>query len=138
MPLRRFRSIRSSQRRNASDMRPFNKRLDAKSWWRIPLARDEAKSLSRLTRLLQSLYPVNTGARRTCLPCREDVHHARAERHAGAARDQRRRDRSTIRDHRHAAAVAITAGADGVASSLRALLVADLPKREPRNAFLHH
>src|SRR5205823_13690679 len=32
----------------------------------IPLARDEARSLSRLTRLLQSLYPVNTGARRTC------------------------------------------------------------------------
>jgi hypothetical protein len=54
----------------------------------IPLARDEAKSLSRLTRLLQSLYPVNTGARRTCLPSREDVHHARAERHAGAARAQ--------------------------------------------------
>src|SRR5438105_13913524 len=61
MPLRRFRSIRSSQRRNASDMRPFNKRLGAKVGGGIPLARDEAKSLSRLTRLLQSLYPVNTG-----------------------------------------------------------------------------
>src|SRR5438105_14850539 len=84
MPLRRFRSIRSSpQRRNASDMRPFNKRLDAKVGGGIPLARDEAKSLSRLTRLLQSLYPVNTGARRTCLPCQEDAQHARAERHAG-------------------------------------------------------
>ena len=72
-------------------MRPFNKRLDAKVGGGIPLARDEARSLSRLTRLLQSLYPVNTGARRTSLPCREDVHRARAERHAGAARAQEER-----------------------------------------------
>jgi hypothetical protein len=34
----------------------------------IPLARDEAKSLSRLTRVLQSLYPVNTGAREPACP----------------------------------------------------------------------
>src|SRR5437868_14981672 len=86
MPLRRFRSIRSSQRRNASDMRPFNKRLDAKVGGGIPLARDEAESLSRLTRLLQSLYPVNTRPRRTSLPCREAVHRARAARHSVAAR----------------------------------------------------
>jgi len=72
-------------------MRPFNKRLDAKVGGGIPLARDEAKSLSRLTRLLQSLYPVNTGARRTCLPCQEDAQHARAERHAGPARAQQER-----------------------------------------------
>jgi len=72
-------------------MRPFNKRLDAKVGGGIPLARDEAKSLSRLTRLLQSLYPVNTGARRTCLPCQEDAQHARAERHAGAGRAQQER-----------------------------------------------
>jgi 2,4-dienoyl-CoA reductase-like NADH-dependent reductase (Old Yellow Enzyme family) len=48
------------------------------------------------------------------LPCREDFHDARAERLpeprelSGAEIDR------TIRDHRHAAAMAITAGVEGV------------------------
>src|SRR5882757_4087336 len=64
MPLRRFRSIRSSPRGGTPRTRaPRGSASTRKVGGVIPLARDEARSLSPLTRLLPSLYPVNTGCR---------------------------------------------------------------------------